>query len=78
MNIIEYNKITLQPFSEQLQLILKDLYQEGENSDVTLVSDDNTQFKAHKFVLGAFSPKLKNIIDKNQSQNHVIDRISEP
>ena len=34
-------------FSEHLQLMFKDLYQEGRYTDVTLVSGDQTQFKAH-------------------------------
>ena len=32
-------------FSEHLQLMFKDLYQEGRYTDVTLVSDDQTQIK---------------------------------
>ena len=43
-----------QTFSEHLQLMFKDLYEEEKYSDVTLVSDDQTQFKAHKIVLSAF------------------------
>ena len=31
-------------FSEHLQLMFKDLYEEGKHSDVTLVCDDQTQF----------------------------------
>ena len=31
-------------FSDHLKLMFKDLYQEGSHSDVTLVSDDKTQF----------------------------------
>ena len=34
-------------YSENLQLMFKDLYEEGIYADVTLVSDDQTQFKAH-------------------------------
>ena len=55
-------------FSEHLQLMVRDLYQEGKYSDVTLVSDDQTQFKAHKIVLSACSPVLKKIIDNDPSQ----------
>ena len=43
-------------FSEHLQSIFKDLYQEGRFADVTQVSNDQTQFKAHKIVLSACSP----------------------
>ena len=45
-----------QTFSEHLQVMFEDLYQEGRYTDVTLVSDDQTQFKAHKIVLSACSP----------------------
>ena len=59
-------------FSEHLQLMVRDLYQEGKYSDVTLVSDDQTQFKAHKIVLSACSPVFKKIIDNNPIQNPLI------
>ena len=59
-------------FSEHLQLMFRDLYEEGKNSDVTLVSDDQTQFKAHKIVLSACSPVFKKIIDNNPSQHPMI------
>ena len=59
-------------FSEHLQLMFKDLYQEGRHTDVTLVSDDQTQFKAHKIVLSACSPVFKKIIDSNPSQHPLI------
>ena len=61
-----------QNFSEHLQLMFKDLYEEGKHSDVTLVCDDQTQFKAHKIVLSACSPVFKNIIDNNPSQHPLI------
>ena len=59
-------------FSEHLKLMFKDLYQEGRYTDVTLVSDDQTQFKAHKIVLSACSPVFKKIIDSNPSQHPLI------
>ena len=59
-------------FSEHLQLMFKDLYQDGRHTDVTLVSDDQTQFKAHKIVLSACSPVFKKIIDSNPSQHPLI------
>ena len=54
-------------FADHLQLMFKDLYEEGRNSDVTLVSDDQTQFKVHKIVLGACSPVFKKIINNTRS-----------
>ena len=59
-------------FANHLQLFFKDLYQEGEYYDVTLVSEDQTQFKAHKIVLSASSPVLKKIIDSNPGQHPLI------
>ena len=59
-------------FSEHLQLMFKDLYQEERYADVTLVSDDQTQFRAHKMVLSACSPVFKKIIDTNPSQHPLI------
>ena len=59
-------------FSDHLQLMFKDLYEEEKHSDVTLVSDDQTQFKAHKIVLSACSPVFKKIIDNNPSQHPLI------
>ena len=42
-------------FTEHLQWMFRDLYQEGRYTDVTLVSDDQTQFKAHKSLQYSFS-----------------------
>ena len=49
-------------FSEHLQWMFKDLYEEEKHSDVTLVCDDQTQFKAHKIVLRACSEKIPLLI----------------
>ena len=59
-------------FTDHLLLMFKDLHEEGKNSDVTLVSDDQTQFKAHKIVLSACIPVFKKIIDNNPSGITVI------
>ena len=61
-----------QTFTDHLQLMFKDLYEEEKHSDVTLVCDDQTQFKAHKMVLSACSPVFKKIIDNNPSQHPLI------
>merc|ERR1719347_556440 len=59
-------------FSNHLKLMSKDLFQDGRYTDVTLVSDDQTQFKAHKIVLSACSPVFKKIIDSNPSHHPLI------
>ena len=67
----EYN-LSWHQFVDHLRLLSQQLYQEGQYSDVTLVSDDQTQFKAHKIVLSACSPVFKKIIDNNPSQHPLI------
>ena len=68
----KYTLINWQTFTDHLKLMFKDLYQEGIYTDVTLVSDDQTQFKAHKIILSACSPVFKKIIDSNPSQHPLI------
>ena len=52
-------------FKRNLNLDFKDLYTSNKFTDVTLVSDDNIHFKAHKFLLGACSPELKQLLFNN-------------
>merc|ERR1711955_73910 len=44
----------------------------NELTDVTLVSEDKKQFKAHKVVLSATSPVFKSIIGENTLSNPII------
>ena len=62
-----------QTFSEHLQLMLKDLHQHQLYSDMTLVSDDQTQFKAHKF---AKDLEVKEISDGVEMQNEEEPNVS--
>ena len=48
------------------------LMAENDFSDVTLVSDDQIQIRAHKFVLSACSPVLKNILLNNPHSHPVV------
>ena len=59
-------------FPEHLKLMSKELYEEDRYSDITLISDDQFQFKAHKIILSACSPVFRNIIDYNPTQNSLI------
>ena len=45
-------------------LNLKGLLSRNKFTDVTLVSDDKNTFKAHKFVLSACSPVLRDLLVK--------------
>ena len=59
-------------FSEHLQSMFRNLYEDGKYSDVTLVCDDQTQFKAHKIVLSACSSVFKSIINDLSHNTSVI------
>jgi len=52
-------------FDSHCASTFKNLYEENTFTDVTLVSDDNIQFQAHKLVLGACSPILKELLQAN-------------
>ena len=55
----------LRNFPTHITWSLKDLFIEKGSSDVTLVSDDQIQFQAHKSVLSAYSPVIKNLLLDN-------------
>ena len=48
------------------------LKKEEDFFDVTLVSDDQSQIKAHKVVLSSCSPFFKNILRNNPHQHHLL------
>ena len=49
-------------FNGNLDFNLKELLFGNKLTDVTLVSDDKIAFKAHKFLLGACSPVLRDLL----------------
>ena len=55
-----------------LSNIIPTMLTDNSPSDVTLVSDDLQQFQAHKYILGIFSPVLKNILLTNPHPNPMI------
>ena len=59
-------------FGTTLSSVLINLYKENSFADVTLVSDDQTQFQAHKFILSACSSVMKNILINNPHANPLI------
>ena len=61
-------------FQTHTNELLSELHTSSSFSDVTLVCADQTQFKAHKFVLSACSSVFRNILgsnDINKSPNFV-------
>ena len=57
--------INWKTFQLNLRDSVNELFTDKIFTDVTLVSDDETQIHAHKFVLSACSPMLKNLLVKN-------------
>ena len=51
-------------YSDHLKEMMENLMNSSKSADVTLVSEDKTKFKAHKFILSACSPLFKSIIDE--------------
>ena len=58
-------KLNWHSFQTHTNELLSELYSTSSFSDVTLVCDDQTQFKAHKFVLSACSSVFRNILSSN-------------
>ena len=52
--------------------MMQHLMQSDESIDVTLVCEDKTKFKAHKFVLNACSPVFQSIINDLPQKDPVI------
>ena len=67
----KYN-LSWHSFSDHLGSVFREVYEGGQHSDVMLISEDQTQFKAHKIVLSACSPVFKKIIDSNPTQHTLI------
>ena len=61
----EMFNLTWDAFQQSAKETFKSLVHEQEFMDVTLACDDDKQIKAHKVILSACSPFLKNILVKN-------------
>ena len=59
-------------YSDHLREMLHEMMKTNELTDVTLVSDDKIQFKAHKIVLSACSSVFKSIISDLPQNSSVI------
>ena len=68
----KYN-LTWDRYSDHLRESLKEMMTSAEFADVTLVTDDRQQIRAHRNILSACSPLFKNILlfDSN-SANPII------
>ena len=58
-------KLNWHNFSAHGQELFKNLLDTQEFTDVTLISDDQHQYRVHKFILSACSTIFKNILTSN-------------
>jgi len=59
-------------YNDHLREMMKHLMESNESTDVTLVCEDKTKFKAHQFVLNACSPIFKSIINDLPQKDPII------
>ena len=62
----------MKSIQSHLTSTLRKLYDDKSFTDVTIVCDDFTQLQAHKIVLSASSPKLRNLLSDNIHPSPVI------
>ena len=62
MSLEQFN-LNWHTYSDHLKDMMENLLNSNRSADVTLVCNDKTKFKAHKFVLSACSPVFQSIID---------------
>merc|ERR1712221_16433 len=79
-NIMEQFNLNWHTYSDHLKEMMKTLMNTNKSADVTLVCNDKTKFKAHKFVLSACSPVFQSIIDDlpNKDDSFIYFRGIEP
>ena len=59
-------------YNDHLKEMMQNLMESNESTDVTLVCEDKTKFKAHQFVSNACSPIFKSIINDLPQKDPVI------
>ena len=59
-------------YSDHLRDMMKELMTNDDLADVTLVSEDRKQIKAHKNILSACSPVFKDIVKFEQSAKTIV------
>ena len=68
----ETSILSWKSFQPHLSSTLDELYQSQNFTDVTLVSDDQIHTKAHKSILSASSPVLKNLLITNPNSHPIL------
>ena len=65
----EKYSLTWNSYSDHLREAMKDMMTTSDFADVTLVTDDRQQIRAHRNILSACSPVFKNIFQLHSSNN---------
>ena len=71
MNQENFN-VTWHNYTDHLRDMLDDMYFDDSFADVTLITDDKKQLKAHRNILSACSSVLKEILQINPNNNHPV------
>ena len=69
MQYQEKYSLTWHSYSDHLREALKAMMTSNDFADVTLVTDDKQQIRAHRNILSACSPVFKNIFQLHSSNN---------
>ena len=67
----KYN-LTWHSYSDHLKTMMKELMMNEDYSDVTLVTEDKKQIKAHINILSACSPVFKDILKKENNSSQIM------
>ena len=72
--MLPYNSFQLQwgEFQENSASVFKNLHDEDDFKDVTLVSDDEKQIDTHKFLLSSSSGFFKRMLSRNLQHRHPV------
>ena len=68
----EKSTLTWHTYSDHLRNILKEISSDDSFADVTLVTDDKKQIKAHRNILSACSPVFKNILQLDSNNTNSV------
>ena len=71
MNQEKYS-LTWQTYSDHLKSMMKELMMNEDFFDVTLVTEDKKQIKAHINILSACSPVFKDILKKERNSSAIM------
>ena len=69
---LEKYSLTWHTYSDHLKSMMKELMMNEDFADVTLVTEDKKQIKAHINILSACSPVFKDILKKDKNSSLIM------